>query len=217
MNVYLFIGQDNLSKDVKLKDLKSQFLNLPLEKFNLDMLYGKDARLKDLQEKLLCLPVKSKKRMVVIKDAELLKEPIKEFIVNYVKKPYPQTILVLDISRQTPKDEFCGRISRHAQVFRFKEVIQPNTFSLSRQIEARKPAYALRVLKELLIEGERPERILGGLRYALERNAYHPRQAQIRLKLLLRCDIDIKTGRLKPSFALEKLIVDLCCLTEPFH
>lgn len=75
-----------------------------------------------------------------------------------------------------------------------------------------KPDYALRILNELLRNGERPERILGGLRYAWEREFTPGVEAKRRLKLLLNCDINIKTGKLKPNFALEKLVISLCSL-----
>nr|HPL83037.1 hypothetical protein [Candidatus Omnitrophota bacterium] len=66
-------------------------------------------------------------------------------------------------------------------------------------------------------DGERPERILGGLRYSLENNVQDVKGLRRRLKLLLNCDIEIKTGKLKPVFALEKLVVNLCALSQPFH
>ena len=216
-SVYLFIGQDSLSKDIKLKTLRQEFLKPDIEQFNLDISYARELSLKDLQEKLLCLPVRTKKRIIVIKGAGELKENIKEFIFNYVKKPYAWVILVLDINRQEPRDEFLSRISKYAQAYYFKEIIPPDTFMLVRQIDLRRPDYALRLLSQLLQNGERPERILGGLRYAWERNLSHPLEKRKRLRLILNCDIDIKTGRLKACFALEKLVVNLCCLSKAFR
>jgi len=55
---------------------------------------------------------------------------------------------------------------------------------------------------------------MGGLRYAWERGV-HPAEAKRRLRLLLECDIDIKAGRIKPEFALERLIVRLCAFRNP--
>jgi hypothetical protein len=63
-----------------------------------------------------------------------------------------------------------------------------------------------------LQNGERPEMILGGLRSNYERNVFKPLERRKRLKLLLNCDIEIKTGRLKPELALEKLVAGLCYL-----
>ena len=61
-------------------------------------------------------------------------------------------------------------------------------------------------------DGEKPERIIGGLRYAWAKGNVYSAEAKKKLKALLNCDIDIKTGRLRPDFALEKLVIKLCSL-----
>lgn len=215
--VYLFIGEDSPSKDIQLKAIRKEFLAKETEQFNLDILYAKELNLKFLQEKLLFLPVKSAKRAIVIKDAQNLKEDLKEFLLEFLKKLHKQLILILDVNHYERKDEFINSVCRFAKVYRFKEALQPDTFSLSRQINLKRPDYALRLLNQLLKNGERPERILGGLRYVYERETMGRLEARKRLKLLLNCDIDIKTGRIKPAFALEKLVINLCGLGEPFH
>ena len=215
--IYLFIGEDSPSKDIQLKKLKQEYLVKGTEQFNLDVLYAKEIILKTLQETLLRLPVNNPKRIVVIKDAEYLKEDSKEFLLKYAKSPYKQVVLVLDISHIEKRDDFINRIYKFTRIIRFKETRRLDAFILSRQIDLNRPDLALRVLNQILKEGERPERILGGLRYAWERSAAHPVEMRKRLKFLLNCDLEIKTGKLKPSFALEKLVLSLCGLTKSFH
>lgn len=222
-SAYLFLGQDIVTddglsrKDATLAKIKAQFLNKTIEDFNSDTLYAKELNLKDLQERLLSLPVKTKKRVIVIKDAQNLKENIKEFICGYLKKPLTSIILILDISAQNPKDTFVKRISGSVQVFRFREPARINAFTLSRSLELKKSAHALKVLNQLLENGEKPEWILSGLRYDWENNVVNPFEMKKRLKLLLGCDIEIKTGKLKPVYALEKLIVSLCGFNKPLR
>jgi DNA polymerase III delta subunit len=211
--LYLLIGQDSLSKDIQIKRLKQEFLAREFEQFNLDILYAKELTLEELQEKFLCLPVKSSKRIIVIKEAQSLKEESKEFILKFVAKPGKQLILVLDITLRNRRDEFINRIYKYAKVLYFKETVPPDTFTLSRQINLKKPDYALRILNQLLKNGEKPEMILGGLRYSGERDNLSSLEMRKRLRLLLNCDIEIKTGKLKALFALEKLIVNLCALS----
>lgn len=214
-SVYLFIGQDTLSKDVRLKKLKEEFLSPHTEYFNLDVLYARDLDLKDLQERLLCLPLRAKKRIVIIKDSQNLKKDIKDFIIQYVKKPQAKIILVLDINKYLPQDEFIRQINRYGEVCRFKEDAYLDTFALGRAIDSKKSNYALWVLNQLLRNGEKPERILGGLRYSWENSIADVFQIKKKLRLLLGCDIDIKTGRLKADFALERLVVSLCSFAKP--
>lgn len=213
--VYLFIGQDSQAKDIQLHKIRQEQLPKELEQFNLDILHAKELTLQRLQERCLSLPVKSAKRIIVIRQAQELSDEAKEFLLKSAEKQLRGLTLVLDLEYSDRHDNFVSRIQRYAKVFRFRETIPLDTFSLSRQINLKRPDYALRVLNQLLNDGERPERILGGLRYTCEKDPASPMEKKRRLKLLLNCDIDIKTGRLKPDFALEKLVICLCGFGKP--
>ena len=216
--VYLFIGADPPSKEIQLKKIKQEFLSKGTEQFNQDILYAKELHLKELQEKLLSLPVNSPKRLVIIKGLQDLKEEVKPFLLHYVKKPFKQVILILDTeSNYLKSGEFINSLARQVKVLRFKEMPELNTFTLGRAIMMKRPDYALATLNQLLQNGERPERILGGLRYICDKDSASTLETKKRLKLLLTCDIEIKTGKLKASFALEKLVVRLCGPTNALH
>jgi DNA polymerase III delta subunit len=208
--VYLLIGQDAAAKEIQLKKIKQELLPPKLQDFNLDTLYAQEIKLKEIQERFLSLPVASSKRIVVIKDAHFLDQKSRDFLLAFSKKPHPQIVLVLDFEQYDYKDEFIKGMSLHGRLLRFKETVDPDTFALNRQIELRKADSALRLLNQLLKNGEAPERILGGLRYAWEKQDIQSLSARKKLKLLLGADLEIKTGRLKPAFALEKLVVSLC-------
>lgn len=214
--VYLLIGQDSLSKDVKIQGIKEEVLTSDTADFNLDLLHGRDIGLKGLQEKLLSLPFKASRRVVVIRQADELKPEIKDFIVAYVRKPYPSVLLIIDIEHFSPKDNFAAGVAQHAQVVSFKESQRLDAFMLGRQIDAGRPGYALATLHQLLQNGEKPERILGGLRHAMEAARVSVLETRRRLKALLVCDTDIKTGKLRPDFALERLVVKLCASVRRF-
>ncbi len=222
--IYLFIGQDSplkdsslSAKDTQLKQIKEEFLPQKVEQFNFDCLYAETLKLKDLQEKLLCLPVNSPRRMIMIRNAQELAADIDAFILDWAESGERLIILLLDIEDPSKKEGFLKNIHKQAKIFRFKETASLNTFNLTRSIEQRRPDYALRILDQLLKDGERPERILGGLRYALEKSRLSPLEIKRRVRLLIDSDIEIKTGRAKPVLALEKLVVKLCALVQPFH
>lgn len=212
--VYLLIGQDIAAKEIQLKKIKQESLPQDLQDFNLDTLYASEVTLKDIQERFLLIPLKSEKRVIVIKEADSLDEDSCNFLLAYSKKPLKQLVLVLDFQQYDYKDEFMKAISAHALVMRFKEITNPDTFVLNRQIELKKTDFALNILNQLLKNGEAPERILGGLRFAWEKQDIAGQSAKKKLRLLLNCDIEIKTGRLRPAFALEKLVVNLCGLSH---
>jgi len=210
--VQVLIGRDFLAKEEAINRFKRQLLEVKSESFNLDILYAKELTLEHLQERLLSLPVASCARVIVIKCAGELKEEIKEYLSRYIKNPYAHAALVLDFDYVKFKDSFVKQLVASCPVRRFGEEIPVNTFGLSRQIEMKKPAQALHMLHQLLDQGEKPERILGALRVVAQQRAGYPAKTARRFKLLLMCDLDIKTGRVKPLFALERLIVRLSYL-----
>ncbi|MDD3345105.1 MAG: hypothetical protein PHO34_01515 [Candidatus Omnitrophica bacterium] len=212
--VYLLAGQDIQAREEQLNRIKQEFLPKETRDFNLDTLYAKEAALKDIQEKLLAMPVRSPRRILVVRDADHLDGECRDFILQYAAKPDKGMILILVFEHYAYQEDFVRNISRIAKVIRFKEAVTPDTFTLNRQIEMKRADQALRLLNQLLKNGEAPERILGGLRYAWEKQADRSLPARRRLKLLLCCDLEIKTGKLKPVFALEKLVVALCGLVQ---
>jgi DNA polymerase III delta subunit len=217
--VYLFLGQDILAEDnssLKEKELNKLKDSIPRKTrdFNLDILHCNDRSfsLNSLQEKLLFMAAGDSGRIVVVRNLQDAKPEVKDFIAGYVKNPSPGTILVLDMDSQLQENAFIDSISGYAQVRHFRTESRISTFALSRLIEARKAEESLKTLHQLLDSGEKPERIMGALRASWTRSPAGPLGLKKRLKILLQCDLDIKTGRIKPVFALEKLIVNLCGL-----
>ncbi|MBI4708305.1 MAG: hypothetical protein HY761_10365 [Candidatus Omnitrophica bacterium] len=216
--VYLFIGEDIVDeggvskKETALNNIKKTHLAQGTKDFNYDIIYAREASLKYLQEKLLFLPLESKQRIIIIKSAQDLKEECRDFILENLVKLDKQLILVFDVVNAKRGDLLVAQLLRSAKVMRFKEVRGVDTFGLARSIDSRRTDLSLRILNQILEEGERPERILGGLRYNWERQSLPVLQSRKRLKLLLNCDLEIKTGKLKPDFALEKLVISLCSL-----
>jgi len=212
--VYLFLGQDSFSKDKVLNSLKEKSLQQSTQDFNYDCLHAqdRDLTLNKVQEKLLFLPAGSKTRMVVLKNVQAAKADIKDFLSGYVKNPKQDIILILDSERDDPKDSFLRDIQKYCSVVHFQQERVKTAFDLGRFIELKKTDHSLRILHELLSNGQKPEQIMGGLRASLAKDASEPATLKKRIKLLLACDLEIKTGKLKPVFALERLVVALCGL-----
>jgi DNA polymerase III delta subunit len=181
------------------------------------VLHADNLTLKELQERLAHIPLRAKSRIVVLRRAQDLKEDLEDYIYTWAKNGNKDTVLILDIEERSKKEKFISNISRFAKCVTFRNAIQTNTFNLVRSIDEKSTQQAVKILAQILKEGERPERILGGLRYALENSRLPAPEAKRRVKLLLDCDIEIKTGRLKPVFALEKLVVKLCAFNKPLH
>lgn len=169
---YLFIGEDSFSKDRKLEEIKEEFISPEVEQFNFDCLYARELDLLKLQEALLRLPIKAKKRLILIRDADKLKDNIKEYIITYFKKPLTHVLLIFDINQIDNKETFFRRISKYAKVFRFEAREKLDTFRLAQEIDRGKVNSGLKILNLLLADGERPERIMGGLKILLAKKLF---------------------------------------------
>ncbi|MCM8782826.1 MAG: hypothetical protein NC909_00290, partial [Candidatus Omnitrophica bacterium] len=194
--LYLFIGEDYFSKDIQLEKIKRSCFLKNLEPFNYDVFFAPDLQIEKLQESLKRLPQKAKKRVILIRQTELLKKEIKDYLCSYIKKPYPQVSLILDFREFDSQEKFNRIILRYAKVFHFRSKEILNTFRLSQEIERRRIVSALRILHTLLREGIEPEMLLGGLRYCWQTGYLSREEKKRRLTLLLDTDLSIKTGRL---------------------
>jgi DNA polymerase III delta subunit len=210
--VYLFIGQDSVSKDAALARLKKEILAEQTAHFNLDTIHGKDTTLQQLQELLLLMPAAGGRRMLVIREVDELKPEAKGFLLGHVKKESKEagTVLVLEAERSQPKDQFIAGLKACCKTVYFREERRWTVFDLARAMEAGNAAESLRILHRLLGEGEKPERLMGGLRATWQKNVAAPAELQRRMKLLLASDLDIKTGKAKPNLVLERLVIGLC-------
>lgn len=209
--MYLFIGEDELAKTEKIQSLKKQLLNPQVEQFNSEVFYGKELTLPLLKEALSRLPVSAKNRLLVIRDALKLKESLQEYFLSQLESLPENLVIILDIAA-IPKEEnlFLNKILKIAKVLHFGTAQSVNAFNLARAIERKQPDYALNILADLFKQGEKPERILGALRYQLLKHSLNFKDKFKNIELLLEADVNIKTGKLKPGFALEALVVKLC-------
>lgn len=213
--VYLFAGEDEVSKKRKLDSLKREFLSKDTKEFNYDVLYAKEIDPLKFKELLKSSTFGGNIRLVIIKDALNLSDSVKEYILSYLRSRDPKTILIIDIKDFDPKDEFIQKVFRYAKTFRFRRPIKVNTFDLSRALEKKDLILSLDILSKLLSRGEKPERILGSLRYQwINDDTLEFAERKRRISLLLDTDINLKRGRLKPNFALELLITKLTALNQ---
>jgi len=215
--IFLITGQDAPAKDKAIKEIRSRYLPVLTEQFNLDIVYAKELTLKDLQEKLLYMASSSGSRMVVIKHASALKKDIKDYLEKYAQAPDPSVIIVLEMEVFDRRDRFTLAMSSAATTRQFRQEIQGSTFALADEIRAGKAASSLKMLNQLLKKGQKPEMILGALRSGLSRNTANIAYMRKLNTMLLDCDMAMKTSTLKPSFALERLVVSLCGFKHAFR
>jgi DNA polymerase III delta subunit len=209
--VYLFIGEDVISKKRKLDSLKRELFSPATGEFDYHILYAKEIDLLKFKELLRTSTFAQNKRLIVIKDVLNLNNQLREFILSYLKEQDPKIHLVMDIEDFNLKDGFIQEVIKYAKVFRFRRPKRFNTFDLAMALEKKDLILSLSILSKLLFQGEEPEKILGGLRYQwVKDDSLEFRERKKRLSLLLDTDLLLKKSQLRAEFALELLITKLC-------
>jgi len=211
-NIYLFIGEDGVSKDRKLAAIKKDNLQVKSQLFDFELLRADPLESSKLKELLFSLPALSKTRIIVIKEADKLSLQNKKILLSFAQTPAKDTLLILDSNKPEIKDAFFQEFSRFARVLSFASKPSLNIFDLGRTIASKKSKEALLCLSRLLENGEKHSNILGVIGWQWRKlRREMPEQEFLRgLKLLQEADLNIKRSRLKGDLALEILIVKLC-------
>jgi DNA polymerase-3 subunit delta len=91
---YLFYGDEVFLAEDALKKIKAKVFEDSLADFNLDNFYGGELDIDNLGAALETLPMMGQKRLVILKDAHLLKAAELEKIAEYVSIPIDTTVFV---------------------------------------------------------------------------------------------------------------------------
>jgi DNA polymerase III delta subunit len=235
---YLFIGPDLPKKDAKIAELKAKIFSDPAAmSFDYEVLYAHKLDPDTLKKSLLSLPYMAAKRLVVLRQCERLtrkkeeeQEPAKEdaapsaatnvkdrsreIIFEFLENAPPSTVLVLDFEKFDLKSQLFARLRPLTEVVFFGSDKTIDVWALTRAIGSRNSGDALRILHELLDNNDHPLKIMGGLvwYWGKERDRLSPQRFVQGLSILEEGDLNIKRSRLKPEYAVEKVVVELASL-----
>ncbi len=213
--ISIIIGDDPHPKEKKLASLKEQCLtSSDALKLDYDSLDAHKLSPRILQETLLALPAVADRRLVVVRNCQQLSKPVKDVLVAYAAAPFEHVFLVLEAARLTSADPFIKKFLKKADIFDFSSKGKPNVFDMTKAISARQTAEALRILAELLTEGDQPLHIMGALVWFWReiKNRLSPARYREGLQFLQDADLNIKRSRLYPDYALELVVVQLTSL-----
>jgi len=212
---YTFIGPDLPKKDAKITELKTKIFTDPSAmSFDYEVLYAHKLDSDTLKKSLLSLPHIAPKRLIVLHQCERLKDHNLEIVLEFLKNQPKTTVLVLDFDDLDLKSALFGKLKPLTDVSFFGGGKALNVFDMTRAIGNRNPADALKIFYELLDNNTHPLQILGGVVWwwGKERDRVSAQRFQQGLMVLEEADLNIKRSRLKPEYAIEKVIVELASL-----
>lgn len=210
-NIYFFIGEDQAFNLNKIKILKEKILPNGTADFNIETLFAKGLSPVIMEEALARMPVEVKKRVLIIRNMHQLSDECCQKLLLCLEGLSPEIVLILEAALETKQ---MNGFFKYAQVFKLAEKKDYNTFDLCRAIEARKQVFSLTILEDLLLRGENPSKILGGLVWKWEnmQKSVAKEKLDKGFEALLEADTNIKLSRIKPEIALELLVTKLTLL-----
>lgn len=213
--IYLFCGEDTSSKDVKVQEIKKQYLSsLEAQKFDFQSLDGHRLPPASLKKALIDLPAIASKRVLVLHRVEKLTDQNKALITDFIEQKQAQPILILDTHTVPGKNKFFDYLKKNAKVVHFSSVTKGTIFDVTNAMERKQTVEALKQLTALLDRGEHPLQLMGGLVWFWGKAKSKVSRERFKKGLLFlqEADLNIKRTRIKSEQALEVLIVKLCYL-----
>ena len=209
--IYFLLGEDVAAKDARIADLKKKILSTDAISFDYEVLHSSKLDPETLKKALMNLPALARQRVVVIRECHRLSPQNRTLILEFANKNYPHLALVLESGEWDSRESFVRGV-KGAQLVEFKTPVKLNVFDMTKAIDLRKDAEALKILENLLSGGIHPLQIMGGLVWfwGKSRGKISPGLFEQGLVALQEADLNIKRSRLKPEYALELLVVKLC-------
>lgn len=157
-SIFLLVGDEKFLKEEWLSGIKQRFFksaNTSAADFNL--FFAKDIDLSGVLSIARTRPFLGSKRLIVIKNIELLNSPLhREQLLNYAKSPSLDAALVLEADikeKDFLEDRFLSEIGKFSQVLTFKKLYDANLYNwISKRCILRKKrieSQAIELLKQL--------------------------------------------------------------------
>ena len=211
--IYLLLGDDQDAKDRHIAGIKAKYLpNDSAQQLDYEPLHAVKLDAEVLKKTLISLPALSKKRLVLIRAADKLDSKNKEILLEFIRSGHAHAVVVLDCAQEGGKSSFLNQVKTHAEVIRCGVPKQrQNFFDMTRAMERRDPAQALKIFNELLTAGEPLLKILSSMVWFWgdRRSRLSGDQFKRGLRVLQEADLNIKRSRLKPEYAVEVAVTKL--------
>ncbi len=121
---YIFLGEEDFLKEEALEKLKSSFLDTQTKDLNYSVFYGreKDFNFKEMMDNLNTLPLLSKKRLIVLKDADSVAASFKKSILSYLESPRESSVFVIESLSPSIKGQFLLEASKRAHLVYYRRL-----------------------------------------------------------------------------------------------
>lgn len=122
--VYWFQGESEFHIDQLMQYAEHNILKPEEAGFNLTVFYGKDAAWADILNACRRYPMFAEKQVVLLKEAQQMRDKDLEMLEPYILTPLPSTILVVGYKGKSldKRTRFSKTVAAHAELFTFENI-----------------------------------------------------------------------------------------------
>ena len=121
--LYLY-GQEGYLIQQAVGSIRRAVLGAEKDDFNDHQFFGKEATASQIIETAMTLPVFSPRRLVTVKDAQLLPASELDDLIPYLKKPVPETCLLFIADKIDSRRKFFQAFKKHGTLVEFKPLTE---------------------------------------------------------------------------------------------
>ena len=126
-SVYLVAGNDEYSKELKVKELVSKTTVKESKELNFEVIDCEENETFDFDSKIKTVPFLAKKRTVILKNLEKLDDKMKDKLAEYLLDPSDLTCLILVTTeeknrKEFEKNKFLQAVSKAAATFAYYQL-----------------------------------------------------------------------------------------------
>ena len=133
---YLFLGEEGFLKQEAIEKLKSTLLDKKTQDLNYNIFYAKDKNfnVSQMLDDLDTMPFLSKRRLVVLKEADSVTASAKTSILSYLEKPRESSVFVIESDLPAIKGDFLLKASKAAHLIYYRKLTETdiNTWLIKR-------------------------------------------------------------------------------------
>lgn len=123
--LYLFQGEEEFLMEEALDLLKEKVLGSRASDFNFEKFYGKETRATDILSSAETTPFLSPRRLLLVKEADLLPSADLDALADYATQPNPATCLVLTAKKiDTKRKSFWEAWKTHGEIVQFWKLFE---------------------------------------------------------------------------------------------
>ncbi len=119
---YFFFGDELFLAEQLKQKIILKTLGTDKDDFNLHTFYGKDIQLESLINAITSFPVMAERKVVILKEADLLKKDERESLTHYIEKPDDATCLIVIADKPDFRLKLFSMLEKHAVTVQFDKL-----------------------------------------------------------------------------------------------